>query len=311
MVSSLQKGISAAKAGRMQEALDFLKDAIIEEPQNADVWVWVAAIIDDLDKQEVFLKKALEIDPRNIPAQRGLAYLRKRKQDQSAAAGDHLSDHTRPISPFPASGQPKREQPAVSRNDLDLSEINEIADDDNPDTTADNPQKASLFKDLPKLTPVEIVLLGVVVVVFCFIGLLAASALFDVDLPFGSTAKSLRSTEMEPPYEGIFLYEEEKFLNIPPHQGLPSTDEGMPTSTTADPTIIVWDDTVDIEQLNLIYETGVYVSFSASSLRKDLATIAPENDLLPGLYCFRQMPTDSSLETASYWCFKINPAPAE
>ena len=83
-MSSLQQGINAAKAGRMQEALGFLKDAIIEEPQNADVWVWVAAIIDDLDKQEIFLEKALEIDPHNIPAQRGLAYLQKRKQDQAA-----------------------------------------------------------------------------------------------------------------------------------------------------------------------------------------------------------------------------------
>ncbi len=80
--------------------MDFLKDAIIEEPQNADVWVWVAAIIDDLDKQEIFLKKALEIDPQNIPAQRGMAYLQKRKRDQIADQNDHLSDHTSPF-PFP------------------------------------------------------------------------------------------------------------------------------------------------------------------------------------------------------------------
>ncbi len=59
MASSLQQGISAAKTGQMQQALEFLKDAIIEEPQNADVWVWIAAIIDDLDKQEIFLEKAL------------------------------------------------------------------------------------------------------------------------------------------------------------------------------------------------------------------------------------------------------------
>lgn len=67
MTSSLQAGINAAKAGRMQEALEHLKDAIIEEPQNADVWVWVAAIIDDTNKQAIFLEKALEIDPHNIP----------------------------------------------------------------------------------------------------------------------------------------------------------------------------------------------------------------------------------------------------
>ena len=51
MASSLQQGINAAKAGHADKALEFLKDAIIEEPQNADVWVWIAAIIDDLDKQ--------------------------------------------------------------------------------------------------------------------------------------------------------------------------------------------------------------------------------------------------------------------
>lgn len=63
MTSSLQAGINAAKAGRMQEALEHLKDAIIEEPQNADVWVWVAAIIDDTNKQAIFLEKRL----RSIP----------------------------------------------------------------------------------------------------------------------------------------------------------------------------------------------------------------------------------------------------
>ena len=101
MPSSLQNGISAAKAGQMQQALDYLKDAIIEEPQNADVWVWIAAIIDNLDKQEIFLEKALAIDPNNIPAQRGLAYLQKRKTHENNFQGDHLSEHTKPISPNP------------------------------------------------------------------------------------------------------------------------------------------------------------------------------------------------------------------
>jgi tetratricopeptide (TPR) repeat protein len=312
MVSSLQKGISAAKAGRMQEALDFLKDAIIEEPQNAEVWVWVAAIIDDLDKQEIFLKKALEIDPRNIPAQRGLAYLRKRKQDQSAAADDHLSDHTSPISPFPSSERPKQNPTAAAQEDLDLHGIDGIAEkSDSAAANTDRTPKNGIFKDLPKLTPIEMILLGVVVVVFCFIGLLAASALFDVDLPFGSVSKGLGTSELEPPYNGVFLYETESFINIPLHQGLPSTDEGMPTSTIADPTVIVWDESVDLERLSLIYETGVYVPFSASNLRKDLASLSPEDDLLSGLYCFQQLPMESSSETASYWCFIVNPASVE
>lgn len=314
MVSSLQKGISAAKAGRMQAALDFLKDAIIEEPQNAEVWVWVAAIIDDLDKQEIFLKKALEIDPRNIPAQRGLAYLRKRRQDQSTEAEDRLSDHTSPISPFPSSGQPKPSQTPAGRSKLDLSDIDEIAAESKDHSSGvKSGSDEGFFKDLPKLTPLEIALLSVVVLVFCFIGLLAASALFYVDLPFNLADRGPRSSELEPPYSGLFIYESEgeKFLNIPMHQGLPSTDEGMPTSAAAEPMIIVWDKDVHLDQLNLIYETGVYVPFSISNLRKDLFTITLENDLQTGLYCFQQLPIEPSLEAATYWCFKINPAAAE
>ncbi|MDY6873527.1 MAG: hypothetical protein SVR81_06115 [Chloroflexota bacterium] len=311
MVSSLQKGISAAKAGRMQQALDFLKDAIIEEPQNAEVWVWVAAIIDDLDKQEIFLKKALEIDPRNIPAQRGLAYLRKRKRDQSEVADDHLSDHTSPISPFPSSDRPKQERAAAAQQDLDLQGIDGIAkQSDDAAATSDRAPKEGFLSDLPKLTPVEIILLGVVVVVFCFIGLLAASAVFDVELPFGSLGQKLGPSEMALPYNGIFLYEDEKFINIPMHRGLPSTDEGIPSSTLIDPVVIVWDEGVDPERLNLIYETGVYVPFSTNSLRSDLMSLTPEEDLLSGLYCFQQLPMESPLETALYWCFKVNPSSA-
>ncbi|MCB2202433.1 tetratricopeptide repeat protein [bacterium] len=296
----------------MQEALDFLKDAIIEEPQNAEVWVWVAAIIDDLDKQEIFLKKALEIDPRNIPAQRGLAYLRKRKQDQSAVVDDHLSDHTSPISPFPSSERQNRSQSTAAPQDLNLQGIDGIAEEpDSPAADTNPASKEGFFANLPKLTPIEITLLGVVVVVFCFIGLLAASALFEVDLPFGPLGQGLSASEMEPPTNGVFLYESENFIQVPLHKGLPSTDEGMPTSTVLTPTIIVWDETVDLERLSLIFETGVYVPFSTTNLHKNLVSIEPTDELLSGLYCFQQLPLESTMEAASYWCFKVNPAPAE
>ena len=40
MTTSLEQGIEAAKSGQMEQALAHLKDAIVEEPTNADVWVW-------------------------------------------------------------------------------------------------------------------------------------------------------------------------------------------------------------------------------------------------------------------------------
>ncbi len=310
MVSSLQKGISAAKAGRMQEALDFLKDAIIEEPQNAEVWVWVAAIIDDLDKQEIFLKKALEIDPRNIPAQRGLAYLQKRKRDQAAADGDRLSDHTSPISPFPAAGQPEPQKDNSGWSKLDLGEIDDLATSDDKDQeqnkTPDSESNGGFFKNLPKLSPFEMVMLGVVVIVFCFIGILAASAIFDIDLPFGPFSSGQKGLTSDPPYPGVFLYENDIYFDIQQHHGLPSQDVGIPTSFVSDPTIILWEAEIDPEQLNLIYETGEYISFNIASSQKNKDLLTPQDSLDAGLYCFQQLPADSTVEAASYWCFKID-----
>jgi len=63
MTSSLQQGIDAAKSGMMEQALVHLKDAIVEEPENANVWVWLSAIIEDEEKQVIFLKKRLKLTP--------------------------------------------------------------------------------------------------------------------------------------------------------------------------------------------------------------------------------------------------------
>ena len=307
-MSSLQNGINAAKAGRMREALDFLKDAIIEEPQNADVWVWVAAIIDDLDKQEIFLEKALEIDPHNIPAQRGLAYLQKRKQDRAAYQEDHLSDHTQPISPFPASVNQKPNSSESGWTKLNLDDLDDIASFE--ESRVDNPEKTTvnegILKDLPKLSWFEIVLLGVVVVVFVFIGLLAASAIFDVDLPLNFLKGSSSSPATEPPYAGVFLYENDIYFDIQKYEGLPSQDIGIPTSQLPTPTIIIWESNADPERMRLIYETGEYITFQVVQNRHDLNIIQPAEDLGAGLYCFQQMPEISGTQVADYWCFHVD-----
>jgi tetratricopeptide (TPR) repeat protein len=307
-VSSLQKGINAAKAGRMQEALDFLKDAIIEEPQNADVWVWVAAIIDDLDKQEIFLEKALEIDPHNIPAQRGLAYLQKRKQDRAAVQDDHLSDHTQPISPFPASGRPKPDPVQSGWTKLNVDDLNGVASPGG--NQGSEPLKddadADVLKSFPKLSGLEIALLGVVVVVFMFIGILAASAIFDFDLPFDWLKGRSSGMAAEPPYAGVFLYENEIYFDIQKYEGLPTEDIGIPTSRLPDPAIILWESEADPERMRLIYETGEYTSFEVAQSRRDIHMIRPVEDLAAGLYCFQQTPDIPGTQVADYWCFHVD-----
>jgi tetratricopeptide (TPR) repeat protein len=138
MGTLLQDGIDAAKSGRMEEALQFLRRSAEENPQNADVWVWLSAIIDDEEKQTEFLQKALEIDPENKPAQRGMAFL-KRKKFIAPKPGETLSDHTRPIGVFKTGGEkPVIQQPVVPLLPIDEQDnqepLSENSSDYDPDT---------------------------------------------------------------------------------------------------------------------------------------------------------------------------------
>jgi tetratricopeptide (TPR) repeat protein len=303
MATSLQKGINAAKAGHMDDALKHLKDAIIDEPQNADVWVWIAAIIDDLDKQEIFLEKALDIDPGNVPAQRGLAYLHKRKRDQVVEAGDHLSDHTQPISPFPASGKSKKAEQFSGWTKISPEEIIKLEKAEKHNSK-NGPGSEDDVKNENELTPFEIGLLGVVVVVFAIIGLLAASAIFEFELPLSFLQENRPSLSSEPPYPGIFLYENEAFLDIKENEGLPRSEEGIPTSTQSQPIVAIWSETLNAQALNLIYQDGDYVPFDYYSGKGESDLLIPVSDLSNGLYCLQYQP-GSQFSDAYYWCFKV------
>lgn len=305
MTSSLQQGINAAKAGRMQEALECLKDAIIEEPQNAEVWVWIAAIIDDVDKQAIFLEKALEIDPHNIPAQRGLAYLERRKRDEASVKHDLLSDHTHPISPFPSPGGRKRTEPPIGWTNITENKLDDLTKTPNNEKT--NPQKTpDESLGTTKLTAFEIGLLGVVALVFCFIGLLAASALFGFELPLAFLQGEQSPLVSDPPYPGVFLYENEMFFDIQKHQGLPTQDLGIPTSYQSMPIIVLWQTEADRDQMKLIYETGAYIPIRGEQGKNEVVLVQPGRELQPGLYCFQQFNGTDAGTDAFYWCFKID-----
>ncbi len=305
MTSSLQLGINAAKAGRMPEALEHLKDAIIEEPQNAEVWVWIAAIIDDADKQAIFLEKALEIDPHNVPAQRGMAYLEKRKQDEASVKDDHLSDHTRPISPFPDRRKRPTVVPPMQWSQRTVDELGTIAESQ-PPHRSDPAEDADQEKDSEKLSPVEIGLLGVVALVFCFIGLLAASALFNFELPVGFLLGERASLSSPPPYSGVFLYEEGMYFDMTQHEGPPTRNSGIPTSRQNRPLIVLWETTADRNQMKLIYETGAYIPIRGRTGADKAVLIQPEQELEPGLYCFQQLKESAEVQLADYWCFIVD-----
>jgi hypothetical protein len=156
-----------------------------------------------------------------------------------------------------------------------------------------------------QLTPIEIGLLGVVALVFCFIGLLAASALFDFELPMRFNLGERSGLASSPPYAGVFLYENNQFFEIQQHTGLPTTEIGFPTSTKADPMIVLWETQADRDQMKLIYETGAYIPIRGERGRDGAVIIQPDHELQPGLYCFQQLNSSEEVE-GFYWCFKVN-----
>ncbi|MDR3577700.1 MAG: PDZ domain-containing protein [Anaerolineaceae bacterium] len=107
MSPALDKGIAAAKAGNKKEALIFLREALLLDAKNANAWLWMAAMVDDPEKQRHCLKMVLEIEPDNKAAQNGLNELNQKFSSQA--------------SPEPAASQlaePQTETPAETPGDM-------------------------------------------------------------------------------------------------------------------------------------------------------------------------------------------------
>jgi hypothetical protein len=161
------------------------------------------------------------------------------------------------------------------------------------------------FQNLPKLNALESILLVVVVLVFCFIGLLAASVLFDFDLPLNFLISNKPSLTAEPPYPGVFLYENDIYFDIQQHEGVPKQEEGIPTSNEEKPIIVFWQSAVDLEEVQLVYETGAIIPFATHEGKRDAILIQPQSPLILGLYCFQQSSESPDSALSYYWCFRV------
>mgnify|MGYP002713106461 CR=1 FL=1 len=78
-MGELEKAIAAVKQGKKAEARTVLLEILRADPQNARAWLWMSAAVKSTEQKEECLKKVLELDPYNKPAQRGLDLLRKKQ----------------------------------------------------------------------------------------------------------------------------------------------------------------------------------------------------------------------------------------
>src|SRR5690349_14541710 len=74
----LQQGIAAARAGRREEARGLLMRVVEADERNERAWLWLAGVVDDPGDIRTCLENVLDLNPDNVKAQQGLAWVDQR-----------------------------------------------------------------------------------------------------------------------------------------------------------------------------------------------------------------------------------------
>ena len=303
MGTSLQQGIEAAKAGKLGLALEHLKNAVVEEPKNPEVWVWLAGIIDDEEKQRVFLNKALELDPDNVAAQRGIAYLQRQKYvpSQSSVTENKLATEKSSQD----EEEPELEYP--DPNDLTMhvetfaKQVDAIGDPQAP-SQAQIVRESKTLKTKPKRSIVDILIYGLTLIVFTIIGILIGATIKNRNIiPPEPTEQAQISPQS--PGDGVFLSVNNVFYKMALGQNEPPADDGIPSIMARLPKIVVNNALLIPTKLKLLDENNNDISFTVEENPDTSFTISPTSGLAPGQYCLLHPISDEN--QAFYWCFKV------
>lgn len=81
----LQQALTAARAGRREEARTLLLQILTHDDQHELAWLWLSGVVDDPVDQRECLEQVLALNPANEQAQRGLAWLDEHHPPQPAA----------------------------------------------------------------------------------------------------------------------------------------------------------------------------------------------------------------------------------
>jgi hypothetical protein len=75
--------VQTFKQGNREAARQLMRQVLLEDSRYIPAWLWMSALVDDVNQQRECLQRVLTIDPMNEPARRGLELLRLQ---ESAAA---------------------------------------------------------------------------------------------------------------------------------------------------------------------------------------------------------------------------------
>jgi tetratricopeptide (TPR) repeat protein len=303
MGTSLQLGIEAAKAGKLSLALEHLKAAVVEEPENPEVWVWLSGIIDDEEKQLIFLKKALELDPNNSAAQRGIAYLQRHKYvpSQSPLPGSKLSiDKTSTQDDQEALEYPDPDYLTINVESF-AKQVDAIGDPQAPSRDEIIRESKELQKK-PKRSWLDILIYGLTLIVFTIIGVLIGVTIknqkVSIPEPTATFAIGLSS-----PDEGVYLYVDDMYYKMELGHNSPAEAVGIPTTFSTKPRIVANTSLMVSSNLLFLNKEDQEIPFSIQENSKTSFTLSPVDSLTLGQYCL--VHPISEAEQALYWCFKV------
>lgn len=94
----LQRAITAFKAGRKEEARTLFMDVVEQDQHNEQAWLYLSALVDTLEEQQICLENVLTVNPNHEKAKQGLETVLKK----IAAQGGTPTPPEPPPAPAPA-----------------------------------------------------------------------------------------------------------------------------------------------------------------------------------------------------------------
>ncbi len=73
----IREGVAALKDGRKDEALALLTRATELDEHSEEAWLWLSAVVDSVENQQICLENVLAINPSNTRALQGLEVIKK------------------------------------------------------------------------------------------------------------------------------------------------------------------------------------------------------------------------------------------
>lgn len=110
----LQQGIAAARAGRREEARGLLMRVVEADERNERAWLWLAGVVDDPGDIRTCLENVLDLNPDNVKAQQGLAWVNQRygpPAAEYAVPGGEIAQATVALRSEPALAQEPQNSP--------------------------------------------------------------------------------------------------------------------------------------------------------------------------------------------------------